>query len=462
MTAEGSADRGELWMERGRPEKAEGELRQALALDPDNVEVKARLAHCLMQLDRDEEGLVLAREAVGADPEWAYPRLVMAIGLMATQRVKDAEQVAREAIELDPELPVLHAVLATTLGLQKRWKEALAAAEMGLELDPENEMCLNERSSALTNLGQREQASEGLMAALQRNPENPQTHYHLGLNALHAGRSEESIRHFREALRLDPEMAGAREGLVEAMKSRTSLYRPFLAFFLLLGRLPQRQVYMILFGSVIARGFLASAARDNPSLGIVLWPIYYGIIAFILMSWIASPLFDLVLRLSKDGRYALSEAELFNSTCLGLVLLLAVIFLIAGFAGVPAMFLAAGFMGAWSIPLTRALHAPKGKRKNLHSLAAVALLVIGLVATVQRYSFESWWNEFGVGVQIVALPEELREQKLAELTPAQLERMGSEVEAFKAGAAEYSAKKRRSDSLVSAYMWGFVLLTWVP
>ena len=453
-----------MWLERGRPEKAEQELLRALASDPENGELKADLARCMLQLERVEEALVFAREAIAAEPEWAYPRIMLAAALLASNRAKEAERIALEAIELDPELPALYALLATTLGAQKRWKESLAAAEKGLELDPENERCLNDRGQALTHLGRREQAAEGLQAALRRDPENPETHLNLGWNALHGGQGEEAIRHFREALRLDPELDAARSGLVEAMKSRTGLYRPFLAWFLFLGRIPTRTAFLILIGSVFARRYLATAARENPSLGVVLWPLFYGIVAFILMSWIASPLFDLVLRLSRDGKYALSEREIFNSNCLGSVLLLAIVLLLAGFAGVPAMYVAAGLTGAWAIPLTRALHATGRKRLVFHRLAAAGLLLIGIGAISQRYLYESSYRNLSPEIQeLGSLPTiEDRMARISALAPEDQESLKNAFEIEKVDLETCSTFAQRSEALLAMYMWGFVILTWIP
>lgn len=460
----GHAQRGKLWLERGRADKAEEELRQALALDPDDGELMADLARCLLQLERNDEALVLARDAVGAEPEWAYPRLILAAALLESGKPKPGEQVAREAIELDPELPAAHSMLAGALGMQKRWKESLAAAEGALALDPEDEVALNARSHALTQLGRREQAAEGLEASLRRDPENPRTHMHLGWNALHGGEHEEAIVHFREALRLDPQEEGARAGLVEAMKSRTGLYRPFLAWFLLLSRIPTRTAYMLFFGTVILRGFLSQTAKANPSLAVVIWPLYWGIVAFILMSWIAAPLFDLTLRLSKDGKYALSEEEIFNSTCLGGVLLLALVLLVAGLAGAPAMLLAAGLTGALSIPVVRALHAENGKKRALHGLTLAILFLLAFGATVQRFRFERWRDGLSAPVRELAELEvgDERRTRLESLGPAQQDVVRVQWPAYAAEVEARVEQRDQANSMTTMFLWGFVLQTWLP
>jgi len=68
---------------------------------------------------------------------------------------------------------------------------------------------------------------------------------------------------------------------------------------------------------------LSTTARTNPHLAPVIYPIIILYTVFALMTWIASPLFNLILRLNRFGRLALSREETVASNWLGASLALA-------------------------------------------------------------------------------------------------------------------------------------------
>lgn len=452
---------GDLWIERGRPEKAEPEYRRALALDPEDAGVRASLAQCLMLLDRNEEALSLARSAVGEDPDNPHVHHVLAIVLINSDQEKEAEKVIRSVLAMDAESAGVFGTLAQAMLGQRRWQEALEAAESGLALDPEHGPCLNMRGLALVQLGKRDEASEGLHTALRHDPEDPTTHFVLGMSALHAGRHHEAARHFSEALRLDPEFEGARAGLVDALKAKQGLYRPFLAWFLFLGRIPTKTAYMLFIATIFARKFLKEASEAYPDFAPLFMGLYVAMIGFILMSWIAEPLFDLVLRLSPEGRYALSEKEVFRSNCLGAVLALALIFLVAGFAGVPTMFVASGVMAVWAIPMVRALREA-GKTRWIHRVAAAVLLLLGFVSFFQINAFDRWHNS--LSPELIAVLESTPQERV-ELLISYSDDQRHAVEAQLPGldqAADHAVAQRDLGyRLLGAFALLFMLQTWI-
>jgi tetratricopeptide (TPR) repeat protein len=67
-----------------------------------------------------------------------------------------------------------------------------------------------------------------IAAMLERDPEDDENHAAAGWNALQAGKYQEAQTHFREALRLNPENEFARDGLIEAFRARSTVYRIYL------------------------------------------------------------------------------------------------------------------------------------------------------------------------------------------------------------------------------------------
>ena len=90
---------------------------------------------------------------------------------------------------------------------------------------------------ALTHLGRRGEAGTAIDTALARDPKNALTHANRGWTLLHGGDHARALEHFREALRLDPELAWARRGIVETLSARGPVIRLLLRYFLWMQRI---------------------------------------------------------------------------------------------------------------------------------------------------------------------------------------------------------------------------------
>jgi tetratricopeptide (TPR) repeat protein len=234
--------------------------------------------------------------------------------------VEDGLAAIREAIRLEPENASYRAQESAIHLERSRWTEALNAAEAGLELDPEHVTCTNLRAMAMVKLGQRDAAGQTIDAALARSPEDSLTHANQGWTLLHDGNPNKAMEHFREALRLDPTNEWARQGIVEALKARYFIYSIMLKWFLWMSRLEPRTQWLIIIGGWFGVRMLRGTAKANPQLAPFIYPILILYTAFALMTWIASPLFNLILRLNRFGRLALSREEIVASNWLGVCL----------------------------------------------------------------------------------------------------------------------------------------------
>jgi tetratricopeptide (TPR) repeat protein len=321
--------RARLLLGQGRWEPAEGELRAALGEDPGDPEALALLALALLgraeghdpdsrrRLDEAERA---AGDAVAAAPDQAFPHHVRGRVLLARRREEEAVAAALEAIRLQPEEPDHRALLGQARFSQRRWAEALAAAEEGLRLDPEDAACARLRALALVQSGRREEASETLRAALARDPDDASTHTALGWARLEAGDAQAALTHFQEALRLDPTEEGARAGIVEALKARHRLYALFLRYLMFMAKLTPGQQWGIVIGGWLAYRGLWGVTKDRPELAPWLYPLIGLYLAFVLLSWLGRPLFNLALRLDRFGRHALSDDQRQGANLVGAAL----------------------------------------------------------------------------------------------------------------------------------------------
>ena len=458
---ETEAERGEIWLERNRPDLAERELRKALTQDPENAENHALLALCLIELGRKDEAQDEAMRALALDAEMPLAHYARGAALATQGQFKPAEHAARRFLELVPDHALAYGLLAQSLAGQQRWRDALTAAEEGLELDPEDDGCANLRALALVQLGEADEADFALTAALERDPENALTHQNIAFKALRGGDADAAIRHYREALRLDPQSDSAREGLVEALKSRNIVYRTFLRLMLFLTKMPPRTVMTIFVGTIVARIVLRRVAEAVPALAPFLWPIFWALVVFIFMSWIAPPLFNLLLRLDSAGRHALSDAQRKQTSWLAGTLLVAAGFYAAYLLGAEGMGVAAVFAAVLVIPVC-ATFAPE-PTTNRRLLGALTL-GLAIAGGIGWFNGMAWEREKAELRTMLDLPTDGAKLTSETTAAAVLEWSGGDEEKVRSlmpRVDALNAREERFDFFLGVFMWGFVAFTWI-
>jgi tetratricopeptide (TPR) repeat protein len=205
--------------------EAEVEFGKALAEDPRNEMALAHLALCLASQRKFHRAAEVADLAIEAAPESSFAYYVAATVHNRFGDLVRAKRSARQALTLSPQDSSYFALLASIERRLRNPQDALRYAEEGLRLLPMHKDCGIARAEALVDLGRSEEAAASLSTFLADNPELPHTHAARGVALMAASRPHEALHHFREALRLDPNLASAREGYCEAVKCRNPLYR---------------------------------------------------------------------------------------------------------------------------------------------------------------------------------------------------------------------------------------------
>jgi tetratricopeptide (TPR) repeat protein len=373
-----------LLFQQGRHEQAINELRQALTADPHDPYAHALLGLCLAKIEKFQDATAEAQQAIHLSPDFPFAHYAHASILHDRHRNVEALAAINEALRLDSSDADYFALLSNIHIDEKRWRDALEAAERGLQLDSEHVACTNLRAIALVKLGRKAEAGATIDAALARNPDNAITHANQGWTLLQRGDHKKALEHFREALRLDPENEWARHGIVEALKARNFIYAFMLRYFFWMSRLRGRTQWAIILGGVFGNRLLAGVAASQPSLAPWILPIRVLYIAFALMTWIADPLFNLLLRLNRFGRLALSREQTMAANCLGACLFLALLGLagwIAFGSSGPWLFAAAVF-GCLTVPVSVVFKCSYGWPRNTMAIYCGILALIGALALV--------------------------------------------------------------------------------
>jgi len=381
-------ERALLLYQQSRYDLAEGELRQVLAVEPDNAHAHAMLGLCLEQREQYTDAIRETEQAIHLSPDLPFAHFAHAHVYFARNRFSEALTAVNEAIRLDPEDPDQYALLANIHLHERRWQDALNAAEQGLQFNPEHVGCTNLRAIAMVKLGRKAEAGRTIDAALSKNPDNSLTHANQGWTCLEHSDPKKAAEHFREALRLDPQNEWARQGIIEALKAKNIIYALMLKYFLWMAKFSRKGQWAIILGGYFGNRILAAIAQSNPDLAPWILPLRILYIAFALMTWLAYPFFNLLLRLNKFGRLVLSREQTIASNWFGLCLLLALI----GLAGC----IFRGFNSPWFImlvifgllllPVSAVFKCEAGWPRNAMAGITIFIALIGLAALEQFFA----------------------------------------------------------------------------
>jgi tetratricopeptide (TPR) repeat protein len=374
--------RGQLLLEQSRYPEAEREFRQALAQEPNHAGAHALLALCLIERNQNAEATGEAQQAIHLDPEEWFGYYVLSLVYSHRNQQDEALKAVRAAIVLAPTSAVLWATQAAVLFDQGQWQAALESAETGLQHDAEDVRCANLRAMALVKLGRKKEAESVIAEALRNEPDNPFSHANQGWAMLEQRRIREAKDHFREALRLDPILDLARAGMLEALKAGNPAYRLLLSYFLWMAKLSPGARWGVVIGLYVAFRVLRNVSREMPDAAPYVFPLLAAYLVFALFSWLGVPVFNLVLRLNRYGRYLLSPDQTKGANLIGLCLAAG---LLSGLAGIllnPLWILVALGFGVLMIPASAIFNCSAGWPRYAMAAITAGLAVLGLIALV--------------------------------------------------------------------------------
>ena len=205
-----SIGRARTLIDLGRHEQAKAELAKAIADDPASTEAWCLMAQCEQKAGDVHAMLHAARQALASNPDSEWAHRLQSLALHKLGWHEDAVRSAREAVRLAPHQWQQYVVLVTAMIplLDRYQAEATQAADRAVELAPLH---------AETHL------TRGVLAGAQ-------------------GNLPVAERNYREALRLDPENAAARNNLATIELRGNNLEAATAGFAAALAENPRLQV----------------------------------------------------------------------------------------------------------------------------------------------------------------------------------------------------------------------------
>ncbi len=362
--------RVQLLFNQNRYPEAEAAVRDLLASNPDDPYALLLMTIALYHQDREEEALgavtVALRMAPDSDRLHAWQGRVLA----SMGERKQALVAAQRAVELDPEDPFNHNSLTVIYVTERRWKEVEESSRRALELDPDDEEAHHFLSQALLYMGKAHENESNIANRLADDPENPLAHCNAGYAALRAGDHRKASEHFAVALQIDASMQMARDGLIESFRSRSFIYRAYLAFAFKISTLSRRMGPVLMIGIYFCYRVLRSLFQAiDPRLGQAFVVLY---LTFVFWTYVARGLSTFFLLADRFARTALSTREKYEAVVVGGGFLVGFILLMVGFLNVPMAILLTGaaLMGQ-SIPASLFFDAEKKVGKWFYGVGTI-------------------------------------------------------------------------------------------
>lgn len=366
-------------MMNGRYRDAESFLRQGLALDPNNTQSLYFLSLCVGNDDnREKEAVNIIDRAIELDPESAEFHVHKARMLATLNKPKEAHASADQALSLDPESEDALAAKGVAYLKENRWADAEKCARQALELNADNQLAMNVLSQALQWQGKAVESQMDVAARLARNPDDEMTHFNAGYAALRARNYAAAETHFKEALRLDPDFEGARQGLLECFRSRSIVYRAYLRYTFAMGRLQQKHQIALMVGIYVVYRMLRTwLATISPILSGGLVMLY---VVFALWTYVGRGLGNLIVLLDRQARHALKRREVWEGILVGGGIVVGFLLVILGiFVRQPLSLISGLCLIGLAIPLALSLGNDHQTGKYVYGVLAATAVVSAII-----------------------------------------------------------------------------------
>ena len=376
--------RAEFLRQQKRFKDAEQQVGIVLQDNPEDVEALLILGHCKIDTKQTDEAIILLKQCLQYDANNDYVFYLIGFAYYQNNNNQQALQFLDKALSIFPYNAGYFALQSHVFLEQKDYVLALAAANNGLAVDAENVACLNARSTALFRLKRKDEAYETINEALGLDPENYSTHANYGWHYLEKGKYKNATNHFKEALRLNPNYAYAKQGYKAALKSRMPFYRWILQYSLWMGR----QKKSVRIGLPVGLWFLVNAinlVKDNLVLKYLGMAILIVYVMFVIMSWLGSAFANLYLLFTPHGKYILDKSERYSAIAVAIFIGLGLLLLIPAFTINDSFFMFAALMASLAIPANELEFPIKLFKGGGRLLSSHIMILLGLVACMSMF-----------------------------------------------------------------------------
>ena len=308
-------------MNMGRYEDASSCFHEVLSHEPEHLLAQYCLGICKLNLKRVEEAGQLADSVIGQDPEFYGGFELKSDYFLELKKYNKALEYINTALSYNTENSDLWGKKSYVQYLLKNFDDALKSAESGLYYNAEHTYCLNMKTRVHAVKGDKSVVYENILKTLEVNPQNAYSHANAGWALLERRDYKNAKKHFFEALKINPNIAIAQSGMKEAVKATNPLYKLLLIYGFWMAKWGTKMQWVIIIAIYLFYRFIGFLSTHYP----FLTPLFYLLIALLLLSWILSPISNLVLLSDRYARYLLEKNETISAILTGSLVTLSII-----------------------------------------------------------------------------------------------------------------------------------------
>ncbi len=399
MSLSPQAQRGQVFLEQGRFPEAEKYFRESLAAEPNDPAALYFLSVCQARQDRQKEALGSIDEALALEPEAGDFHAFRGLLLAGLRRSAEAMKSVEVALRLEPDSDYAWSAQASVFLSLKEWAKAETSARKALEFNPDNASAANQLAHSLRLQNRLQESSDQTSYMLGQNPEDPDTRITAGWTDLQRGDNKAAEAHFLEALRLDAGNEAAREGLKEAFRARSPLYRAYLSYCFFLQRFTSGKQWLIIIGLIFAVN-IADKVLPKP-LALLVVVLYF---LFVLWAHVAKAVGNLQLSFDKFARHALSTPEKVEAWVVGGGVVAGLPLFLAGLGlDIPPLFIVGMTLIAISFPFAYTFNNKSPQGRILFGLTGLYVLAVGLLNAAVSLGLLPEQPEFSVATSAAFL-----------------------------------------------------------
>jgi tetratricopeptide (TPR) repeat protein len=179
-------------------------LREALRLEPDNIERKCNIALAMEKMGVGEEAITVYRDVIKRQPSFARAYNDMAIALSGLNREQEALDALKEVLRLEPEFPGAEANMGIVFGRLNKPDEAIDHYKKALKLNARDMNTRDNYARLLARIGRGTEALTEFKELLRLDPKNVRAYIGIGNGLAAEGKLSEAVATFTEALRINP------------------------------------------------------------------------------------------------------------------------------------------------------------------------------------------------------------------------------------------------------------------
>ena len=199
-------------------DKAAGEFKEALRMNPDYADAHNYLGAVYYDLGRTREAMKEFEETLRLDPKHADARNRLGAVYYDLGRIEEAMEEFKETLRLDPEHIDAHNNVGVIYAERGRLEEAVKEFLAAQKSDPKSHDAYKNLGLAYALLGRLDDAVTQYKEAIRLKPDYADAHFNLGLAYNAKGLKDEAERELRKALEIQPGFSAAKKALESLSK----------------------------------------------------------------------------------------------------------------------------------------------------------------------------------------------------------------------------------------------------